>query len=143
MFENIVKNNENKFYKVSKSMIDEVQEDMGIILPKDLTDFYDEIGYGFLSSKRDYFNRIMDPGSVREFRFRKGQFENNAELEIYDEYERDKVVFFEICEGDYLLIGFSKDNNGRIFDGEEIIADNLEQFITKYQEDERYFRQGE
>lgn len=37
--------------------------------PKELKDFYKEIGYGFLeASDRFFFNRFMDPFSVSDFR---------------------------------------------------------------------------
>ena len=139
MYESIKNNAKNKFYEIKKSVIFEAQQDMGVIIPDELKSFYVEIGYGFLQTKSYNFNRIMDPGSVCDFRLRQGVYADDSELEIYDEHERDKLVFFEICEGYYLSMGFSKNNYGKIFDGEEEIAENLEQFLIKYQEDERYF----
>ena len=131
---------ENKFYPVSEDNITKAQVDLGILFPKELVSLYKTIGYGFLNSTEGNFNRIMDPGSICEFRFRNGQFAHNAELDIYEEFERDKLIFFEICEGDYLSIGFTKENCGKVYDCNRMIADNLEQFLTKYQENERYFR---
>lgn len=139
MFKKIVKNAGNKFYTVKGTKVLKAQDDLGIIIPKELKDFYEQIGYGFLYSEEGNINRIMDPNSLCEFRFRKGQFANDPELDMYEGYERDKLVFFEICEGVFLSIGFSKNNNGKIFNGEKIIADNLKEFLIQYQEDERYF----
>lgn len=140
MYENIINDVNGSFYTVKKTMIVEAQNELGIIIPADLTTFYEEIGYGFLSSNKGNFNRIMDPVSVCDFRFRKGQFTNDMELEVYTDYERDKLVFFEICEGYYLSIGFTKQNRGEIFDGEKKIADDLKLFLIKYQENENYFK---
>lgn len=139
MYKDIVSKKGNKFYAVTRQMIDKAQDDMRIVLPNDLIEFYNEIGYGFLASKDDNFNRIMDPESLCEFRNREGQFGYYSELEHYDEYERDKVFFFEICEGRYLAMGFSKGNNGAVFDGNKRISDNLKQFLIDYQKDEKFF----
>lgn len=54
--------------------------------------------------------------------------------------ERDKILFFEISEGTYLSIGFSKNNNGKVFYGKNKIANSLKEFLRKYQEDEHYFK---
>ena len=139
MYKEIVNNKSNKFYTVNEQMIVKAQDELGIIFPNELVDFYNEVGYGFLASKVDNFNRIMDPNSICEFRFRNGQFENYTELSIYDDYEKDKLVFFEICEGCYLSMGFSKKNIGNIYDGNKKISDNLKQFLIDYQNDEMFF----
>lgn len=81
----------------------------------------------------------MDPNSVCEFRTRTGQFAGYSELDDYKSDEIDKLIFFEICEGCYLSIGFAKDNQGKIFDGSNKIADSLSEFLDKYQADEGYF----
>lgn len=139
MFERIVQKKGNKFYHVSEDVITTVQEELGIILPKELKEFYKQVGYGFLRSDKYNFNRVMSPKSLCEFRFRKGQFSNDSELELYEDLERDKLIFFEISEGNYLSIGFSKNNIGNVFYGKSKIANSLKEFLEKYQEDESYF----
>ena len=139
MFESIVQHQGNKFYQIKEDVIADVQEELGIILPNGLKEFYKEVGYGFLSSKRYNFNRIMSPKSLCDFRFRKDQFCDDSELEMYEEYERDQIVFFEISEGSFLSMGFSKENCGEVFCGKVKIANSLLEFLEKYQEDENYF----
>lgn len=139
MFENIIDKEQNNFYSIAEDVVSKVEDKLGIIFPMELSKFYKEIGYGFLNSKLGNFNRIMDPQSLCEFRLRKGQFEGDPELEIYEEDEIDKLVFFEICEGIYLSIGFTKDNDGEIFDGQNLIANSLKEFLIKYQADEQYY----
>lgn len=139
MFENIIDKEKNKFYNIPENVISEVEEKLDMVFPIELLEFYKEIGYGFLDSERGNFNRIMDPESICEFRFREGQFNNDSELEIYEEDEKDKIIFFEICEGIYLSIGFSEDNNGKIFYGQNMIAGSLKEFLIKYQENEQYY----
>lgn len=128
----------NKFYKLKEETINRAQEELGIILPRELKDFYKQIGYGFLHSKIYRFNRIMSPNCLCEFRFRKGQYDD-SELEIYEEYEKNTLIFFEMSEGSYLSIGFTKNNNSKIYDGKTKIANSLKEFLEKYQEDEKYF----
>ena len=139
MYKDILNKKGNKFYAVKDQMIIMAQNELGILFPKDLVDFYKEVGYGFLASKEDNFNRIMGPGSVCEFRLRDGQFENYSELDIYEDCEKDTLIFFEVCEGYYLSIGFSKSNNGMIYDGKKVISQNLKQFLIDYQKDEKFF----
>ena len=139
MYEEIVQHEGNKFYQVKKDVIGDVQEEIGIFLPKELKAFYEEVGYGFLRSDRYNFNRIMSPKSLCDFRLRKGQFSDSSELEFYEEYERDQIIFFEISEGSYLSMGFSKENNGEVFYGRSKIANSLYEFLEKYQENEHYF----
>ena len=64
MFETIANYKGNKFYKVKANSIEAAQESLGIVFPKDLIEFYKQVGYGFLKSENDNFNRIMDPESV-------------------------------------------------------------------------------
>lgn len=139
MFESIANYQGNKFYHINKETINKIQSELGILFPKELLEFYTHVGYGFIKSEQDNFNRIMDPQSVRDFRLREDSFANNPDLDMYDECERDSLMFFEICEGTYLSIGFSKKNNGKIYYGKKKIADSLTEFLTKYQEDENYF----
>ena len=139
MFETIANYKGNKFYKVKANSIEAAQESLGIVFPKDLIEFYKQVGYGFLKSENDNFNRIMDPESVAEFRLRTGQFANYSDLDIYDAYERDRLVFFEICEGCYISIGFTKSNSGKIYYGKKRVANSLDEFLTKYQNDENFF----
>ena len=64
------------------------------MFPKLLRDFYLEIGYGFIGSKVENINRIMDPESVLDFRLKQNDFEFYPDIEIYDEFAEDKLVFF-------------------------------------------------
>ena len=139
MYKDIVDKKGNTFYALKADIVNKAQDDLGIIIPVELKEFYDQIGYGFLRSEEENFNRILDPYSLCEFRFREGQFANSPDLDIYEEDERDKLIFFEICEGVFLSIGFSKENKGKIFSGNKQIADSLREFLIKYQTNEDYW----
>lgn len=139
MFDKLAMREGNQFYIVKEDAVDKAQNELGVVFPQELRKFYKEIGYGFLESKSYNFNRIMDPGSICEFRLRTGQFEDDSALNLYEAYERDTLIFFEVCESFYLGIGFSQNNNGKIYYKKEKIADSLEDFLIKYQADENYF----
>lgn len=139
MFEKIVQRIGNKFYSIKSNAVEEAQKELGIILPDELTEFYKQVGYGFLYSKEYRFNRIMSPKSLCEFRFRTGSYSNASDLDLYEDYERNRIIFFEISEGNYLSIGFSQGNKGEIFYGKTKIANSLKEFLINYQENESYF----
>ena len=75
MFEKIKSNPLNQFYPLSKDQIKNSESKLGIVFPQFLRDFYLEIGYGFIGSKVDNINRIMDPESVLDFRLKQNDFE--------------------------------------------------------------------
>lgn len=138
MFESVVNEN-NSFYCVKKELIETAEKNMGTKFPSELIEFYNQVGYGFIVSKKDNINRIMGPSSVEEFYCQTGQFENSEEVDFMRQYSKDKLVFFEVNELIYISIGIGNDNKGKIYYYDEIIADNLEEFLAKYQENEMYF----
>lgn len=139
MFEVVKNNKNNKFYAVEEESILKAESGMGLIIPKSLKLFFENVGYGFIETKSHNINRIMDPESIQEFFFEEGQFENLEEASLIKKYTRDKIVFFEANESLYLSIGTTKKNNGKIFYYNENIADSLEDFFDKYSKDEKYF----
>lgn len=139
MFEILKENKKNSFYPVEREEIINAEGNMGVIIPKALSQFYLTVGYGFLETRGYNANRIMDPESVEEFRLGIGQFENSEEVELLEKYTGDKLVFFEVNESLFLSIGISKFNNGKIFYYDEVIAEDLSEFLERYLEDERYF----
>ena len=112
---------------------------MGEIIPDALTQFYLNVGYGFLETHRHNINRIMGPSSVEEFYFGTGQFQNSEEVEIFGKYTKDKLVFFEVNESLFLSIGITKLNKGKIYYYDDVIANDMSEFFEKYLENERFF----
>lgn len=98
MFEKIKLDPLNQFYPVNLDKIRDSESKLGIQIPELLKEFYAEVGYGFLKSKVDNINRIMDPESVLDFRLRQHDFEFYSDIEIYKQFEDDKLVFFEANE---------------------------------------------
>ena len=98
MFEIIKNNPRHKFYPVKPEAIQKAESNMGIIIPKVLTQFYLSVGYGFLETRNYNINRIMGPNSVEEFYLGIGQFQDSEEVEVFNNYIRDKLIFFEVHE---------------------------------------------
>ena len=139
MFEEIKSSPLNQFYPLTRDKIKESESKLGIMFPKLLREFYLEIGYGFIGSEVGNINRIMDPESVLDFRLRQNDFEFYPDIEIYDEFEKDKIVFFEANESALISIGFGSDNSGKIYYYDEEISKNLTEFLEKLSEDDTFY----
>ena len=81
----------------------------------------------------------MDPESVLDFRLRQNDFEFYTDIEIYDEFEEDKMIFFEENESVLISIGFGSDNSGKIYYYDEEISKNLGEFLEKLLEDDTFY----
>ena len=129
------------FYPIYQEEIDEAESLLQMKLPKELQRFYQEIGCGFLKSdKRMFFNRFMDPISVADFRLRQDIYEYNPNLDDVDDEE--SLVFFEVTELNFLTIKFKEENElGQcpIYSEDEKIADSLEEFLIKMDENPDYY----
>ena len=130
---------QNKFYLVTLKEINELEKALGLKVPEELKDFLLEIGYGFINGSENNINRIMDTDSIRDFRLRKGDFEFYPDIEIYDEYEDGKLIFFEGSESALISIELTDDNSSNIFYYDVKIADSLEEFFIKIKEDDNYY----
>lgn len=97
---------------------------------------YTEIGYGFVINQEGAINRLIDPETCADIRFREDIYEFDPDLELYSNYEIDKLIFFEVNEGVYLQIGI-EDN--KIYYLDEIIANSLEEFIKKISKNPDYW----
>lgn len=131
--------NQNKFYPVKIEELNEVEKVLNLNIPKELKDLLLEVGYGFINGSECNVNRIMDTESLRDFRLRKGDFEFYPDIEIYDEYEEGKLIFFEGSESALISIEVTDDNLSNIFYYDVKIADSLEAFLIKIQEDDNYY----
>ena len=139
MFEEIKSSPLNQFYPLTRDKIKESESKLGIMFPKLLREFYLEIGYGFIGSEVGNINRIMDPESVLDFRLRQNDFEFYPDIEIYNEFEKDKIIFFEANESALISIGFGLDNSGKIYYYDEEISKNLTEFLEKLSEDDTFY----
>lgn len=132
-------NDRNKFYPVNIEEIDDLEKTLNLKVPKGLKDFLLNMGYGFINGSEGNVNRIMDTASIRDFRLRKGDFEFYPDIAIYDEYEEGKLIFFEGSESSLISIELTDNNINNIFYYDIKIANSLDEFLIKIQEDDRYY----
>lgn len=138
MFDNLQDNKKNIFYPVTLEEIEKVEKELKIKFPISLKTFYLEVGYGFIHSEVGNINRIMHPFSVRDFRLRQNDFEYYPDIEIYDEFEGNKLIFFEGNEASLLSVGFNSEE-GKVFYYDEKLTDNFSDFIIKINENDTFY----
>ncbi|PNP92544.1 hypothetical protein BMT55_08220 [Listeria newyorkensis] len=138
-FRFVTNNPENSFYPLKQEDIEQVEKELGLTFPKELRQFYSEIGYGFFKGSEYQINRLMDPESVRDFRLRVDDYEFYPDIEIFDEVEKDKLVFFEGDESTTILIGLGEGESSPIYLFDTLIADSLKEFLEKIIEDDMYY----
>jgi len=130
---------DSSFYPVTKEEISEAEQALNLTFPKELKDFYLEVGYGFIKGSGENVNRVMDPYSVRDFRLRQNDFEFYQDIETYDNYENGKLIFFESDESALISIELCDSERSKIYYYDTVIANSLEEFVKKIQEDDSYF----
>lgn len=136
----LVKGSGNKFFSVTKEDIGELQRNLKCDIPVELYEFWEKVGYGFITGSEYNINRIMDPLSVLDFRLRKGDFQFLPDIEIYDEYEEGKLIFYEASESAYISIGISSSvTENKIFYYDVKIADSLYEFLQKIHDNDEYY----
>lgn len=138
-YEFIKENQENNFYPVTENEIKEVEKELDLKFPKELVNFYIEVGYGFIKGSEFNINRIMDPYSVRDFRLRVNDFEFYPDIEIYDEFEINKLIFFEGSESALMSIELNENNRSAVYYYDIQIATSLEEFLRKIEENDKYY----
>lgn len=139
MFEKIKLEPLNQFYPVNLDEIKNSESKLAIQIPELLKEFYLEVGYGFLKSKVANINRIMDPESILDFRLRQHDFDFYPDIEIYNQFEDDKLVFFEANEVALLSIEFAAENKGKIYYYDKEIAPNLVELLEQLMEDDTFY----
>jgi len=124
----------NTFFDVKMEEIELSEEKLGYKLPKELKEFYQEIGYGFFHRNSGSFNRLLSPLQVSQINLREDFYETDPDLDIFDElYNKEKLLFFEINEGIYLAIDKKEENKKNavwLFDKK--ISNSLENFIVEF-----------
>lgn len=130
---------ENQFFPVSENEIAEAEETLGLKIPRELREFLTEVGYGFLKSSDYNINRILGPASIRDARLKVNDFEFFPDIEVFEELEEDKLIFFEANESALLLIELGENQHSSIFYDEIKIADSLEEFLKRMMVDDKYY----
>ncbi|PCD06383.1 SMI1/KNR4 family protein [Peribacillus simplex] len=134
-----IKNSNHKFFPLKEKDIIKAEERLGFKFPPELREFYLEVGYGFLQGNNENsISRLMDPDTITDITLREGIFEYEPDLEgIYE--EADKLVFYEVNEGVYLTLDLNDTQRNSVHFFDNKIADSLESFIKKVDENNEYF----
>ena len=115
-------------YEVNEQEIVNAEKYMKIQFPNDLKNFYMEVGYGFVKNEEGAINRLIDPLGCADIRLRTDIYEYDPDLEMYETFEEDKLIFFEVNEGVYMSIGLTDE---KIYFTDKLIAESLSDFLEK------------
>ncbi|CAO4845884.1 MAG: hypothetical protein CNLJKLNK_01314 [Holosporales bacterium] len=143
----------NVFYPLDEKIILEAEKLLGFNFPASLRKFYEEIGYGYLTTplkKNDNYifhayNKILHPIVVSRFFY--GELLNDEYFTYMDplsfeELPKDDIPIFEIADGsDFMTMKPKSDNpNALWIMGYEKIEDSFETFIYNlYYDDPAYY----
>ena len=95
----------------------------------------------FFQKDKNYFDRLLDVISLKKINLRQDYYQFDPDLELYDSPNyNDKLIFFELSEGTYLLIEKVEDNKkNAIYFFNKKIADSLEEFLVRFDKEGHYF----
>ncbi len=85
-------------------------------------------------------NRIIPPLGCARIRLREGIYEADTDLEMYERYEKEFLIFFEINEGVYASIRLDDEEKGEIYFAGEKIANSLEEFLVKIEDSDYWVK---
>lgn len=125
-------------FRLKRNEINGVNDEIKI--PLELDFFFKEVGYVFFFQQNDsYFDRFLDVFSFKKINLRQDYYEFDPDLDSHNKY-KDKLIFFEVNEGVYLLIE-KKASNGKnaIYYFDEKIADSLEEFLIRFDNKGHFF----
>jgi hypothetical protein len=144
------------FLPVFEEEISAAEKILGFNFPRELKNFYNQIGAGILSCGEKYpemfaesvTNEILPPLVVANFSkgilLWEGQDHWMAE-DTYELLEPGDLPFFEVGDSNYFLIMKPHSNNpSAVYDmGGNLVEDSFERFIWRlYYEDPSYYARG-
>lgn len=138
-YEFIKRNSNNTFYPVTENEINSMEKALNLRIPIELKKFFLEVGYGFIKGSENNVNRIMDPYSIRDFRLRENDYKYYPDIEIYEEFEVDKLIFFEGNETALMSIDLNESSNNPIYYYDTQIAGSLKDFLIEIEKDDKYY----
>ncbi|MCY8067653.1 SMI1/KNR4 family protein [Bacillus haynesii] len=100
---NFIKNSHHEFYELKENDLIKAEDRLGFLFPKELKEFYLEIGYGFINGNNNAINRFLDPATIADITLREDIYEFDPDLDgIYE--DENKLVFYEVNEGVYVTL---------------------------------------
>lgn len=139
----IVNRNESKycFYPVYKKDILEAEKQLSIKFPTELTEFYLEIGYGYIGQDEpDFMNLIMHPLEIVKLKLSQGFYKNMDPKDLAFYTSSSVLPFFNLGgESEYLILKMNGENRGNVFYFSKCIASSFFEFTMKMYEKTDYF----
>lgn len=136
-----IKGIKHSFYNVNPLELIEIEKK--IFIPKELKDFYLNIGYGFFYDNLDYFSidKLYSPSEFCKINLREDYYIDDPTLDFYNTKKFNNYkIFIEVVESNYLLID-DNEVNGRnaILYIDTKIADSLEEFLDRFDKEGHFF----
>lgn len=134
-----ISNMKHCFYKVSTEEIQEAENRIAFEFPKELKEFYSQIGYGFIcKDDTSHTNRLTFPEDIADRILYKGDIYDYLQDE--DEWLEDELPFFNLDgEDGWITIKLSGQDKDSIFYFGEKIAQSLEEFLIKMDSETNYY----
>lgn len=134
-------NEKNKLYDLREETIRKAERDIMLRFPKELREFYEKYGYGHINyERRVCTNKLLSPTECADIRIRREFYKYDIDLGTYGPYERNRLIFFQVDKGEYLLISLDNKDINSIYSGDIKIADSLEEFLVNLYYDNCFFR---
>ncbi len=131
---------ENSFIQASRDSILAVEENLEVVFPIELKEFWLEIGGGNLTTPANasaeyesyYINNFLFPEEIQQIIVYCATSGLITE-EVLEYMEEDEIPFFEICDhSSFLYIRPNSDKPNAVYGlGGDIVEDSIETFIWK------------
>jgi hypothetical protein len=131
------------FYPLKVDEVEEAEKRMNRKFPKELREFYEQIGYGFMWQDNEnlFINRLMDPHSIADFILGEDFYEDYYVLDVLEDNPHF-FPFFEVGDDSYMYFDLSQQNDKGIcpviYEGLKV-ASSLEEFLRRLDQKENYY----
>ncbi|MBN2484749.1 MAG: SMI1/KNR4 family protein [Bacteroidales bacterium] len=123
----------HSFHTIDSETVKEVE--LYIQIPKDLKEFWKQIGYGFMFNDSYSIDRFLDPLEYKRINLGLEYYEFDPDSEFFRE-NYDRSIFFEVNEGVLLTIDKKTEE---IYYFDEKIANSLLDFLKRFDSEGHYF----
>jgi antitoxin YxxD len=130
------------FYPLNEREVEAAEKRLNRTFPKELREFYLQIGYGFMCINQSTFiNRIMDPHSIADLILGEDIWEDYYLVEEIAE-DPHLFPFFELGDDCLIFLDLSQETRDGIHPVDYtgiIIAESIEDFLRKLDAEENYY----
>lgn len=125
------------FFPLDENEVNLLSSSIEEQLPNELITFYKEIGFGYFYDKDEcFYNLLMRPKAVLEYRMGTGEYVYAEEREFYGEFD---LVFYEIDSSTHIVVKIGGKNKGKVYLGKRKIANSVREFVEKLHKKSNYY----